>query len=56
MMKKVQITLTVVWFVMVPVALATGWIYSIAFVSACSIYANAAVHWGALQAKKAEDS
>jgi hypothetical protein len=48
--------LTVVWFVMVPVALATGWIYSIAFVSACSIYANAAVHWGALQAKKAEDS
>ncbi len=48
--------LTVLWFVMVPVAIATGWIGSIAFIAACSIYANAAAHFGAWQGARAEES
>jgi hypothetical protein len=47
-------TLTVAWFLMVPVALATGWITSIIFVSACSIYANAVGHFSAWQATRVE--
>lgn len=47
--------MTVAWAVMVPVALITGWIYSIAFVSAISIYANVASHFSAWQASRAEE-
>ncbi len=36
--------LAVAWALMVPVSLATGWVYSVAFVSFASIYANAATH------------
>jgi hypothetical protein len=39
---------------MVPVALVTGWVESLVFVSACSIYANAVGHFGAWQAARAE--
>lgn len=46
--------LTIVWLVMVPVAVLTGWIGSVAFIAACSIYANAAAHFGAWQASRAE--
>lgn len=46
--------LTTLWLIMVPLALATGWISSIIFVSACSIYANAASHLSAWQASRAE--
>jgi hypothetical protein len=40
----INLVLAAVWAVMVPVAILTGWIYSIAFIAACSIYANAASH------------
>jgi len=46
--------LTIVWFVMLPVSIITGWIFAIAFVSACSIYANAGTHFSAWQASRAE--
>jgi len=46
--------LTVFWFAMVPVSLITGWIESIVFIAACSIYANAAAHFGAWQGARAE--
>jgi hypothetical protein len=48
--------LVVAWAVMIPVALVTGWLYSVAFVAACSIYANAGAHFGAWQAVRAERS
>jgi hypothetical protein len=32
---------------MIPVAYITGWLYSLAFISAASIYANAASHLAA---------
>jgi hypothetical protein len=45
-----NLILTVVWLGMIPVAIATGWIYSIAFISAASIYANVASHLAAWRA------
>ena len=35
------------WLAMVPVAFWFGWLESVVFVSACSIYANAASHLAA---------
>lgn len=46
--------LTLVWLAVVPLSIATGWLWSIAFVSACSIYANAAAHFAAWQATRTE--
>lgn len=45
-----NLLLTVVWVAMVPVAIITHWIYSVAFIAACSIYANAASHLAAWRA------
>jgi len=46
--------LTIAWLVMIPVALITGWIESIVFVSAVSIYANMTGHLAAWQASRVE--
>jgi hypothetical protein len=42
--RRANLCLAVCWAVMVPVSLATGWVYSVAFVSLASLYANAATH------------
>lgn len=55
-LRRGHAVLTVAWLVMVPVALMTGWIESLIFVSACSIYANAVGHFSAWQAGRAEES
>lgn len=55
-LKRVHALLTITWLALVPIALATGWISSIIFVSACSIYANAVGHFSAWQACKAEEA
>lgn len=49
---KMHTVLTCVWALMIPIAIATGWIYSIVFVSAISLYANLAGHWSAHEAAK----
>lgn len=46
----INLALTFIWIAVVPLALMTGWIYSIAFISAASIYANAASHLAAWRA------
>lgn len=46
--------LTILWFVMIPVSIVTGWIESIIFVSAVSIYANMMGHWSTYQAARVE--
>lgn len=46
----VHFVATTGWAICLPVAFITGWVYLIVFVSACSIYANFAAHWGALEA------
>lgn len=43
-----------VWLLVTAMSIPTGWINSIAFVAACSLYANVAAHWGALNAAKSE--
>lgn len=55
-LRHLHAALTGLWLIMVPVALMTGWISSLIFISACSIYANAASHASAWQAVRAEEN
>jgi hypothetical protein len=41
---KTQATLTLFWVVMIPVSIVTGWISSVAYVSALSLWALVASH------------
>lgn len=49
-----HLVLTILWIVMIPVAIYTGWIESIVFVAAISIYANFAGHFAAFEAARSE--
>lgn len=53
-LRRVHAVATVVWVLMVPLSVVTGWLWSVAFVAACSIYANAVGHASAWQASRAE--
>lgn len=48
--------LMLAWLAMIPVAVVTGWVYSIAFISAASIYANVASHLAAWRADVPDES
>ena len=52
--EKLHGALFLLWIIAIPIGIATGWLWSIAFVSACSIYANAAAHWAAFEGARAE--
>lgn len=43
-----------VWLLAIPLTILTGWIFSLGFISAVSIYANFASHFGGYQAARAE--
>lgn len=49
-----EIGLVALWIIMIPLSVITGWVYSVAFVSAISLYANVASHWAAYRAQRAE--
>ena len=49
-MRRLNLALTVLWAAMLPISYYTGWIYSIAFISLASIYANFASHLAAWRA------
>lgn len=53
-MMTLHLAATVVWGVTMPLAIFTGWIYAVAFVSVCSIYANMVGHWASYQAARAD--
>ena len=53
-MRRVNGWLTVVWLVMIPVSLATGWVKSVVYVSALSLWALVSGHWSAWQAARVE--
>jgi len=53
-MQKVNGWLTVFWIVMVPVSIATGWVTSVAYVSALSLWALVTGHLSAWQAARVE--
>jgi hypothetical protein len=53
-MRRVNGWLTIFWIVMIPVSLVTGWISSVAFVAALSLWALVSGHWAAWQAARVE--
>jgi uncharacterized membrane protein len=46
--------LTVFWIVMIPISTALGWLSSVAYVSALSLWALVSGHWAAWQAARVE--
>ena len=53
-MRRVNGWLTVFWIVMIPVSIFTGWINSVAYISALSLWALVSGHWSAWQAARVE--
>lgn len=53
-MRKVNGWLTILWLVALPVAIVTGLINSVGFISMISIYALVTGHWSAWQASRVE--
>ena len=46
--------LTIFWIIMIPVSIATGWVSSVQYVSALSLWALVSGHWSAWQAARVE--
>ena len=53
-MRRVNGWLTVFWVAMIPVSIAMGWLSSVAYVSALSLWALVSGHWAAWQAARVE--
>jgi hypothetical protein len=53
-MRRVNGWLTVFWIAMIPVSIATGWISSVTYVAALSLWALVSGHWAAWQAARVE--
>jgi hypothetical protein len=53
-MRRVNGWLTVFWTVMIPVSVVTGWVNSVVYVSALSLWALVSGHWSAWQAARVE--
>ena len=46
-MRRVNGWLTILWIVMIPISLITGWISSVTYVAALSLWALVSGHWSA---------
>jgi hypothetical protein len=53
-MRRVNGWLTIFWLVMIPVSIFTGWISSVSYVAALSLWALVSGHWSAWQAARVE--
>lgn len=53
-MRRVNGWLTMFWVGMIPVSLVTGWVKSVVYVSALSLWALVSGHWSAWQAARVE--
>ena len=53
-MRRVNGWLTIFWILMIPVSIATGWISSVTYVAALSLWALVSGHWSAWQAARVE--
>ena len=53
-MRRVNGWLTIFWVAMIPVSLLTGWISSVQYVAALSLWALVSGHWSAWQAARVE--
>ena len=53
-MRRVNGWLTMFWLAMIPVSFAMGWLNSVVYVSALSLWALVSGHWSAWQAARVE--
>jgi hypothetical protein len=53
-MRRVNGWLTIFWIAMIPVSVEMGWLRSVAYVSALSLWALVSGHWAAWQAARVE--
>lgn len=53
-MQHIQFWFTIFWVVMIPISIVTGWIKSVEYVSALSLWALVSGHWSAWQAARTE--
>lgn len=53
-MRRVNGWFTILWILMIPVSIATGWIHSVTYVAALSIWALVTGHWSTWQAARVE--
>ena len=53
-MRRLNGWLTIFWVATIPVSLITGWISSVAYVAALSLWALVSGHWSAWQAARVE--
>jgi hypothetical protein len=53
-MRRLNGWLTVFWVAMIPLSLAAGWVHSVVYVSALSLWALVSGHWSAWQAARVE--
>jgi hypothetical protein len=53
-MRRVNGWLTIFWIAMIPVSIITGWISSVTYVAALSLWALVSGHWSAWQAARVE--
>jgi len=53
-MRRVNGWLTILWIAMIPVSIEMGWLRSVAYVSALSLWALVSGHWAAWQAARVE--
>jgi len=53
-MRRVNGWLTIFWIVMIPVSIVTGWITSVTYVAALSLWALVSGHWSAWEAARVE--
>jgi len=53
-MRRINGWFTIFWIVMIPVSVATGWVHSVTYVSALSLWALVTGHWSTWQAARVE--
>jgi hypothetical protein len=53
-MRRVNGWLTIFWIAMIPTSFALGWLNSVVYVSALSLWALVSGHWSAWQAARVE--
>lgn len=53
-MRRVNGWLAIIWILMIPISLMMGWLDSVVYVSALSLWALVSGHWSAWQAARVE--
>jgi hypothetical protein len=53
-MRRVNGWLAILWLIMIPISIAAGWLNSVVYVSALSLWALVSGHWSAWQAARVE--